>query len=111
KIVYANITTEDGRTLQIREGQKGDAEELLDNLTRANKGEEQVFKTKEDLKQAEKSVAPEVVSDGSATPTTVEAEKTDIENKPTISKEQTEATSKEVESVSSNSNEGVNPAL
>lgn len=73
EIIYANITTEDGRTLQIREGQKGDAQELLENLTRANKGEEQVFLTKEDIKQVEKSAAPEVVSGGSATPTTVES--------------------------------------
>jgi DNA repair protein RadC/uncharacterized protein YdcH (DUF465 family) len=32
KIVSVNITTEDGRTLQIREGQQGNSKQLLENL-------------------------------------------------------------------------------
>jgi len=32
KVVYVNLTTEDGRTLQIREGQAGVGQELLNNL-------------------------------------------------------------------------------
>jgi hypothetical protein len=66
KVVYVNITTEDGRNLQIREGQVGPGQELLNNLNKLGYDQENQVRVSSEVGVGQKPVAAEPVEAPSA---------------------------------------------
>ena len=62
KIVSVNITTEDGRNLQIREGQQGNSKQLLENLNALKYDKENQVRVSSEVGEGQKPVEAQPVA-------------------------------------------------